>query len=140
MPKTLLSIVLRTIVLASLAASALSAQTTPSSSPLRVAIAGLVHGHVGGFLQQNLHRSDIQIVGVAEPDSKLATFYESKFSLPHEIFFSSVEDMLVKTKPQAVLAYTNTFDHRSVVEACARQRSRTYIRHSGSIPTTICTV
>jgi predicted dehydrogenase len=28
--------------------------------------------------------------------------------------------MIEKTKPQAVLAYTNTFDHRSVVEACAR--------------------
>ncbi len=120
MPKTLLSTLLRAIVLASLAASALSAQTTSSSSPLRVAIAGLVHGHVGGFLQQNLHRTDIQIVGVAEPDSKLSAFYESKFSLPHDIFFSSVEDMLAKTKPQAVLAYTNTFDHRSVVEACAR--------------------
>jgi predicted dehydrogenase len=120
MPKTLLSTLLRAIVLASLAASALSAQTTPSSSPLRVAIAGLVHGHVGGFLQQNLHRSDIQIVGVAEPDSKLSAFYESKFTLAHDIFFSSVEDMLLKTKPQAVLAYTNTFDHRSVVEACAR--------------------
>jgi predicted dehydrogenase len=120
MPKTLLSTFLRTIVLASLAASALSAQTTSSSSPLRLGIAGLVHGHVGGFLQQNLHRSDIQIVGVAEPDSKLSAFYESKFNLARDIFFSSVEDMLTKTKPQAVLAYTNTFDHRSVVEACAR--------------------
>jgi predicted dehydrogenase len=120
MPKTLLSTLLRAIVLASLAASALSAQTTSSSSPLRVAIAGLVHGHVGAFLEQTLHRSDIQIVGIAESDSKLSTFYESKFNLAHDIFFSSVEDMLTKTKPQAVLAYTSTFDHRSVVEACAR--------------------
>ncbi len=121
MPKILFIVLLRAIVLASLAASALSAQTTSSSSPLRVAIAGLVHGHVGGFLQQNLHRSDMQIVGVAESDSKLSKFYESKFNLPHDIFFSSVDDMLAKTKPQAVLAYTNTFDHRSVVEACARR-------------------
>jgi predicted dehydrogenase len=120
MPKTFLSTLLCTIVLASLAASALSAQTTPSSSPLRVAIAGLVHGHVGGLLQQNQHRPDIQIVGVAEADSKLAAFYESKFGLPHGIFFASVDEMIEKTKPQAVLIYTNTFDHRSVVEACAR--------------------
>src|SRR5438046_9996968 len=28
--------------------------------------------------------------------------------------------MLKKTHPQAVLAYTNTYDHRSVVEICAR--------------------
>ncbi|HKN74813.1 MAG TPA: Gfo/Idh/MocA family oxidoreductase [Candidatus Acidoferrum sp.] len=120
MPKPLLSTLLRTVVLASFAASALSAQTAPSSSPLRVGIAGLVHGHVGGFLQQNLHRTDIQIVGVAEADTKLASFYESKFSLPHNIFFPTVDEMIEKTKPQAVLVYTNTFDHRSVVEACAR--------------------
>jgi predicted dehydrogenase len=120
MPKTLLSIVLRAVVLASLAAGSLSAQTTPSTAPLRVGIAGLVHGHVGGFLQQNQHRTDIQIVGVAEADAKLASFYEAEFSLPHNIFFASVDEMIEKTKPQAVLAYTNTFDHRSVVEACAR--------------------
>jgi predicted dehydrogenase len=120
MHKTLVSTLLRAIVLASLAASALSAQTTSSSSPLRVAIAGLVHGHVGGFLQQNQHRADLQIVGVAEPDHELAAHYESKFSLPHDIFYSSVDEMLDRTKPQAVLVYTNTFDHRSVVEACAR--------------------
>ena len=120
MRKDFLSTLLRAIVLASLAASALSAQTTPSSSPLRVGIAGLVHGHVRGFLQQIQQRTDIQIVGVAEADTKLASFYESKFSLPHNIFFASVDEMLEKAKPQAVLIYTNTFDHRSVVEACAR--------------------
>jgi glucose-fructose oxidoreductase len=100
-----------------------SAQTKPengSSSPLRVGIAGLVHGHVAGFLQQNQHRADLQIVGVAEADTKLASFYESKFVLPHDIFFANVEEMIEKTKPQAVLIYTNTFDHRAVVEACAR--------------------
>src|SRR5262249_30994663 len=89
-------------------------------APLRVGIAGLVHGHVAGFLQQNQRRSDLQIVGVAEADSKLASFYETKFALPHEIFFAGVDEMIEKTKPQAVLIYTNTFDHRRVVEACAR--------------------
>lgn len=111
--------------LATFSASTIYAQQpspsgTPSAAPLRVGIAGLVHGHVGGFLQQNQHRSDIQIVGVSETDAKLAAFYESKFGLAHDIFFANVEDMLAKTKPQAVLVYTNTFDHRSVVAACAR--------------------
>jgi glucose-fructose oxidoreductase len=120
MPKTLVSTLRRAVVLAFLSASALSAQTAPSSSPLRVGIAGLVHGHVGGFLKQIQPRTDIQIVGVAEADSKLASFYESKFGIPHNIFFVSVDEMIEKTKPQAVLIYTNTFDHRAVVEACAR--------------------
>ncbi len=120
MPKTFISTLLCIIVLASLAASTLSAQNPPSASPLRVGIAGLVHGHVAGFLQQNLHRPDLQIVGVAEADSKLVAFYESKFGLPHDIFYPSVDEMIEKTTPQAVLVYTNTFDHRRVVEACAR--------------------
>ena len=120
MPKTLLSVLFRAIVLASFSACALSAQTVPSAAPLRVAIAGLVHGHVGGFLQQNLHRTDIQIVGVAEADKKLSEFIAQKFGLAPDLFFSDLEDMLNKTKPQAVLIYTNTFDHRAVVEACAR--------------------
>src|SRR6266481_1393244 len=111
--------------LAAFSASTVSAQQssvsgTATSAPLRVSIAGLVHGHVRGFLQQNLHRGDIQIVGVAEADNKLAEFYESKFGLSHDIFFVSVDEMIEKTKPQAVLIYTNTFDHRSVVETCAR--------------------
>lgn len=91
-----------------------------SSAVLRIGIAGLVHGHVGGFLQQNLHRPDIQIVGVAEPDKQLAETIASKFGLAPGILFANVEEMLTKAKPQAVLIYTNTFDHRAVVEICAR--------------------
>jgi len=125
MRRSFLTILFLTTGLAALSASTVSAQlsaqsATPSTAPLRVGIAGLVHGHVGGFLQQNQHRADLQIVGVAEADSKLASFYESKFTLPHNIFFATVDEMIDKTNPQAVLVYTNTFDHRSVVEACAR--------------------
>jgi glucose-fructose oxidoreductase len=120
MPKNFVSVFLRVILLVSLGASALAAQTAPSSSPLRVAIAGLVHGHVGGFLRQNQQRTDIQIVGVAEADKKLSEFTAQKYGLSPDIFFATVDEMLDKTHPQAVLVYTNTFDHRSVVEACAR--------------------
>jgi predicted dehydrogenase len=120
MPKSFLSIFLRAVVLTFFATRALSAQTTPTSSPLRVAIAGLVHGHVGGFLRQNQSRTDIQIVGVAEADKKLSEFTAQKYGLSPDIFFATVDEMLEKSKPQAVLIYTNTFDHRSVVEACAR--------------------
>ena len=49
-----------------IAATTSTAQTTASAAPLRVAIAGMVHGHVEGFLQHSLRRSDIQIVGIAE--------------------------------------------------------------------------
>src|SRR5258708_24690451 len=36
------------------------------------------------------------------------------------LVYSDLEEMLKKTHPQAVLAYTNTYDHRRVVEICAR--------------------
>jgi predicted dehydrogenase len=103
-----------------LSAQAAPATPSPSTAPLRVGIAGLAHGHVGGFLQQNVHRPDIQIVGIAESDKQLAETIARKFSLAPDIFFSNVEEMLIKSRPQAVLIYTNTFDHRAVVEVCAR--------------------
>ena len=117
MRRILVAALFLTLAAANCLPSTVSAQ---SSAPLRLAIAGLVHGHVGGFLRQNLHRSDIQLVGVAEPDQKLSTAIASQFNLAPDIFFTNVEEMLAKTKPQAVLIYTNTYDHRSVVEICAR--------------------
>jgi glucose-fructose oxidoreductase len=99
-----------------------SGQTVPSQdgARLRVAIAGLVHGHAEGFLQANLHRADIELVGIAEPDQKVAAKYAAQFHVDHALIFSSLDEMLEKTNPQAVLAYTSTYDHRTVVEICAR--------------------
>ena len=96
------------------------AQASSGSEPLRVGIAGLVHGHVAGFFQRSLHRPEIQLVGIAEPDQQLSARYATEFSLNRSLLFTDLEDMLQKTHPQAVLAYTNTFDHRRVVEICAR--------------------
>jgi len=96
------------------------AQSSSETQPLRVAIAGLVHGHVAGFFERSLHRPEIQLVGIAEPDQQLASRYATQFNLDRSLLFTDLEDMLQKTHPQAVLAYTNTFDHRRVVEICAR--------------------
>jgi predicted dehydrogenase len=91
-----------------------------SNKPLRVAIVGLVHGHIAGFLASALKRSDIQIVGIAEPDQEVARRYASEFKLDPQLFYSDAEPMLTKVQPQAVLAYTNTRDHRRMVEIAAR--------------------
>jgi glucose-fructose oxidoreductase len=96
------------------------AQTVAGTEPFRVAVVGLVHGHADGFFQRSLHRTDIQIVGISEPDQQVTSRYVAKFGLDHKLLFSDLEDMLQKTHPQAVLAYTNTYDHRRVVEICAR--------------------
>lgn len=107
------------VLLAALALAAISrGQTAPP--PLRVAVAGLVHGHADGFFQRSLRRPDIRIVGISEPDLQVAARYAAKFNLDRAVMFTDLEDMLGKTHPQAVLAYTNTYDHRRVVEICAR--------------------
>jgi len=87
---------------------------------LRVALAGLVHGHASGFFDQFQHRSDLQIVGIAEADRQLAGKFAKSYGLAPGLFYSDLEEMLNATHPQAVLAYTNTYDHRRVVEICAR--------------------
>jgi predicted dehydrogenase len=96
------------------------AQTSASVAPLRIAIVGLVHGHVGGFFQNSQHRTDIQLVGIAEPNQQVAARYADQYKLDRNLLFADLEDILQKTHPQAVLVYTDTNDHRRVVEACAR--------------------
>src|ERR1017187_5195927 len=71
-----------------------------NGAPLRVAIAGLVHGHAEGFLQANLHRPDIELVGIAEPDQKVAAKYAAQFHMDHALMFASLDEML--EKPLAV--------------------------------------
>src|SRR5579871_4940496 len=91
-----------------------------SKPPLRVAIVGLVHGHVHGFLSESRHSPDIEIVGVAEPDKQLLAQAATRYSFEQSQLFPDLEEMLNETHPQAVLVYTNTYDHLRVVEICAR--------------------
>ena len=96
------------------------AQTTPKRKPLRVAIVGLVHGHAGGFLGPALKRSDIEIVGIAEPDREVAQRYASEFKLDRKLLYADTEQMIAAVHPQALLVYTDTKDHRDVVEIAAK--------------------
>src|SRR5687768_3062067 len=40
-------------------------------APLRVAVAGVVHGHVNGIAKAAQARADVAVVGVYEPDATL---------------------------------------------------------------------
>ena len=90
--------------------------------PLRVAIAGLVHGHVEGFLNNSAHRADIRIVAISDPDRALFDHYATQFSLDPSLYHADMEELLLTTKPQAVLIYSSTFDHRKIVELCAKHQ------------------
>jgi len=121
---TFLAVFSMTLVLFAGSRVTLRAQTKPATekenAPLRVALAGLVHGHAFGFFDQFQKRADLQVVGIAEADRQLVAQFTKKYGLAPGLLYSDLEEMLKATHPQAVLAYTNTYDHRRVVELCAR--------------------
>jgi len=88
-------------------------------APVRLAIVGLVHGHVRGFLDRLKGRTDVQLVGVVDADASLRQSYRERYALAPEIFHATVEAMLDAARPQAVAIFTSTYDHPQVVEACA---------------------
>jgi predicted dehydrogenase len=89
--------------------------------PLRLAIAGLVHGHVSGFLRAAQGRTDVQIVGVFEPDVALLRSYGERYKLPQDTLFTDLTQMIDRVKPEAIASFTNTLDHPAIVEAAARR-------------------
>lgn len=90
------------------------------AKPLRIGVVGLAHDHIHGFFRQFLNRTDMEIVGIAEPDQDLTRRIVAKYPLADVPKFQSLDEMLDKVHPQAVVTYTSTYDHRKVVEVCAR--------------------
>jgi predicted dehydrogenase len=95
-------------------------QAEASAQPLRVAIVGLEHGHVEGFLAQLPKHSDVQLVGIADADTALWEKYGKKYSLPDTLFFKSMANMIEMRHPQAVLVYTSIAEHRHAIEIAAQ--------------------
>jgi predicted dehydrogenase len=87
--------------------------------PIRVAIVGLVHGHVDGFLHNLPAHPEIRLVGISEPDAALRQQYINRTHLPATIFFPTEAAMLQSTHPQAILVYTSTAGHRAAIEQAA---------------------
>ena len=111
MPQT----VLRALALVCVLALVMSAD----DKPLRLGIAGLVHGHVDGFLRAMKDRADVQLAGISDLDPALQREYAQRFGLPASLFYSDLAAMLDQTRPEAVAAFTSTYEHPLVVEACA---------------------
>jgi len=88
---------------------------------VRVGVVGFVHDHLSGLFGQLRSHPEIQIVGYVEPNRHLASQIADQRGLDTRIIFADLEEMLARTHPQAVVAYTSTFDHRRVVEICARK-------------------
>ena len=113
----------RLTILAIAACGILCAQDPASSAakPIRLAIAGLNHGHVSGFLRTAQRRKEVEIVGIWDPDPALLAKYGKADNFPAGILFTDLAKMLDAVKPEAVATFTDTFGHAGVVEACARR-------------------
>jgi predicted dehydrogenase len=94
------------------------AVTLTSAQPLRIGIAGLTHTHVHWILG-DAKRTEFTIVGIAEPNRELALRYLKQYNLPESLLYSSLDEMLDKTKPEAVTAFNSIYEHLETVQKCA---------------------
>lgn len=92
-----------------------------AQTPVRLAIAGLSHGHVGwAFNRQD--KKDTEIVGIYEPNQDLADRIMKRYKLDKNLFFTDLNKMLDQTKPDAVSAFGAINEHITVVRACAPRK------------------
>jgi len=87
-------------------------------APLRIGVVGLSHGHVGWILNTK-DRKDIKVVGFAESNQELVEKYAKEYDYPLQMFYSSIEEMINSTKPEAVTAFGDIYSHLGVVQSCA---------------------
>ena len=99
-----------------------SAQPAPATgAPLRLAVAGLAHGHVESFLDY-ARTAPVEIVGVYEADAALRARKLDAAGLPASLGAHDLDEMLARTRPDAVAIFSTTADHRRLVESAARHK------------------
>ncbi len=96
----------------------LSEARAAEKPPGRLALVGLVHGHAGGFIRGLQAQSDVQLVGLVDPDDALQARFAKSFGLERSLFHSSLASLFAATSVDAVAVFTSTYDHVEVVEAC----------------------
>jgi predicted dehydrogenase len=74
---------------------------------------------VAGFLPQLASHPEIQLVGIVEQDSSLATRYKAQFHLDAVPFYSTINELMEKQHPAALLVYTATVEHRRIIQDAA---------------------
>jgi predicted dehydrogenase len=91
-----------------------------NNAPIRIAVAGITHGHVPLILDRSRKgKTDVVLVGIYEPNKDLAQRLANQFNLRADLFYTNLSKMLDTVKPEAVTAFGSTYEHMEVVEACA---------------------
>lgn len=88
------------------------------TAPVRMAMVGLSHGH-SPWIFNRKDKSDVDLVGIYEPNSGLSESYAKRYGLDPKLFYSDLDQMLEETKPEAVLAFGSILDHLKAVEKAA---------------------
>jgi predicted dehydrogenase len=97
----------------------LQAQTVvDNGKPVRLAVAGISHGHNSWILGRK-NDDAVQLVGIYEADTLLIKKAINQYNLDPKIFYTNIKKMLQETKPEGVLAFGSTYQHLAVVEAAA---------------------
>ncbi len=86
--------------------------------PVRIAVAGITHGHAG-FILGRKPKPDTELVGIYEPNTELAKRYAKSFNIDEKLFYTDFIKMLDAVRPEAVTAFGSIYEHMMVVEACA---------------------
>jgi len=101
-----------------LLAALISFQGAMAQKPIRLAVAGMTHGHIA-FIMGRPDKGDFQLVGFYEPNHELALKLSERYKFSPDLIYSDLVQMLDAVKPEAVVAFGSIFDHLAVVEACA---------------------
>src|SRR5437868_986232 len=72
-------------------------QNNSANEPVRLAVAGLKHGHAP-FIFDRKDRSAVIVVGIYEPDQELAERYAKKYQLDKSLFYIDLNKMLDAVK------------------------------------------
>ncbi len=113
-----LSTTLQAIFLFNLGVIGWAPAQSKNSTPLRLAVAGISHGHAGWILGRK-NNAAITVVGIFESNTDLSQKSARKHNLPATLFYSDLNKMLDAVKPEAVVAFGSIYEHMAVVEACA---------------------
>ena len=87
------------------------------NEPLKIGIIGLSHSHVHWLLGNKYE--DVEIVGIVETNKDLAKRYMDQYQMSMDLVYDSMDEMIRKTKPEAVTAFGSIYEHLEVVQKCA---------------------
>jgi predicted dehydrogenase len=91
-----------------------------AQEPVPVAVVGLEHGHAAGLFHNLFATKNLKLIAVVEKDKTLQDEYTQKHQVPTSMYVDSLDAMLAKGKPKALLIYTGPTHHREITEWAAK--------------------